>query len=116
MVPTSSLLESPHLELGVAPRDHKISLEQGVEMVRRYQEAHPNAIRASMFDRAIFDEILAQPGCAGVRMFYAQRADGSPTLVLVGVNAQGMDLVYGVVGDEHWPCPPFCPCDSPFLW
>jgi hypothetical protein len=105
----------PSLEIGETPRDHRITLQEGVAMVRRYRERHPEAIHASMFDRAIFDKILAQPGCAGVRMYYAEGADGVQTLVLVGVDVQGNDLSGGDIGDDHFPCPPFCSPFSPFM-
>lgn len=120
MAPWSSSLDAtltavPSLEIGETPRDHRITLQEGVAMVRRYRERHPEAIHASMFDRAIFDQILAQPGCAGVRMYYAERADGAQALVLVGVDIHGNDLDDGEIGDTHFPCPPFCSVGSPFM-
>jgi hypothetical protein len=120
MSPWSSTLdatftEAPSLEIGETPRDHRIPLQEGVAMVRRYRERHPDAIHASMFDRAIFDQLLAQPGCAGVRMYYAEAANGAQTLVLVGVDAQGNDLWDGDIGDTHFPCPPFCSDHGPFM-
>ena len=49
-------------------------------------------------------------------MYYAEEADGKPTLVLVGVDALDNDLYQGVIGEDHYPCPPFCAGDSPFGW
>jgi hypothetical protein len=111
----ATLSAAPSLEISETPRDHHITLQEGVAMVRRYRERHPEATHASMFDRAIFDQILAQPGCAGVRIYYAEAADGAQTLVLVGVDAQGNDFFEGDIGDTHYPCPPFCSAHGPFI-
>ena len=116
MAPSETLVAIPKLEIDGAQRDHRIQLEAGVAMVSRYREKHPDAIHASMCSREILDEILAQPGCAGVRMYYAEEADGKPTLVLVGVDALGNDLYSGVLGEDLLECPPFCSGDSPLGW
>jgi hypothetical protein len=65
-------------------------------------------IKGGYFARNIFDMILSQPGCAGVRYYYAKKDDGTATIVLVGVDASGNDIAQGVLGDDSWPCPPYC--------
>jgi hypothetical protein len=60
------------------------------------------------FARRAFDQILAQPGCIGVRFYFAQKTDGTPTVVVVGVNAQGLAMTSGAVEDNDLPCPPWC--------
>jgi len=105
------ILAVPHLEIEgeSEPRDHRISLEQGVELVERYQERHPGAIQAALFDRVIFDDILAQPESAGLRMYNAEKTNGETTLVVVGVDARNHDLLQEkFLGDHGWPCPPAC--------
>lgn len=117
MAHAAGTLEPPvgasQLEFNGERRDHRISLEHAVPMVERYRERHPDGIHASMFDRAIFDDILAQAGCTGIRMYYAEGTDGAQTLVLVGVDARGNDLYRGLLGEWGSPCPPACSRDSP---
>ena len=96
------------LHIGVE-RDHHIDVERATQMTTRFRkQAGPGAVKGLMTDRAIIDEILAQPGCAGIRMYFALEADNSPTLVVVGVDANGLDLYHGVMAEDHYPCPPFC--------
>jgi hypothetical protein len=65
-------------------------------------------IHAGAFQRAILDKILAQPGCDGVRIYYAQKDDSSSALILVGITSSGSDLKGGICADYILPCPPFC--------
>ena len=64
--------------------------------------------RGGAFSRRIFDKILAQPGCIGIRYYYAQKDDGTPTIVVLGVNAAGADIATESEGDAAIPCPPYC--------
>jgi len=43
-----------------------------------------------------------------MRYYYAQEDDGTPCVVLVGVDPQGRDIVTGVVLELGWLCPPIC--------
>jgi len=65
-------------------------------------------IRGGTFARRALDQILAQPGVIGVRYYFAQKTDGTPTIVLVGVNTAGLAMTTGAVEDEAYICPPFC--------
>jgi hypothetical protein len=60
------------------------------------------------FDRSAMDRILKQDRCAGIRSYFAMHADGTWTLVLVGVDADGHDLANGELAEEMRPCPPYC--------
>ncbi len=104
-VPTTNVV--PHID---TPHDHIITRQEARELIARYREGlSDEAIKSSMFDRSIFDEILAQPRCTAIRLHYAMEEDGSPTLVLVGVDEKNADMWNGVLGENHWPCPPWCP-------
>jgi hypothetical protein len=89
--------------------DHVITLDQAIRLVENFKNA-PTAptTKGGYFARSIFDRILPQPGCAGLRYYYAKRDDGTATLVFVGVDGGGNDIIHGVLGDEGWPCPPNC--------
>ncbi len=92
-------------------RDHRISREEAASLVRAF---HPSAKvgehRATAFNRSAFEQLLAQPGAAGIRIYRAQHADGSPAMVLVAVGLDGEDIAGtdGVFIQLGTNCPPYC--------
>ena len=86
-------------------RSHKISLEKAAAMTQRHRG---NAFRGGMFFREELDAMLAQPGCAGVRLYLARGDDGKDTMVMTGVDADGEDMTSGILMQEIIPCPPRC--------
>jgi len=64
--------------------------------------------KGGTFARRAFDQLLAQPGVIGVRFYFAQKTDGTPTVVVVGVNTAGLAMTSGLVLDDDLPCPPKC--------
>ena len=89
--------------------DHVVTLAQAAKYIQNFKN-HPTAptIKGGYFARNIFEKILAQPGCVGIRYYYAALDDGSPTMVLVGVDSNGNDMEQGVIAEKVWPCPPLC--------
>ena len=89
--------------------NHVVTLDVAARYVQNFRN-NPVAptLKGGYFGRNIFDKILAQPGAVGIRYYYAAKDDGSPTLVLVGVNSTGDDMVQGVLGELTIPCPPIC--------
>lgn len=92
-------------------RDHRISREEAASLIRAHQaQAAPGAHKASAFNRSAFEQLLAQPGAAGIRIYHARHADGSPTMVMVAVDGSGQDLAAAnaVYTQNGTDCPPFC--------
>lgn len=91
-------------------RDHRITREQARQMCRNHRSegAGGGPFRAGAFARGIMDEIMAQPGCEGIRIYLARTTGGDTTLVAVGTDADGNDLSGGTVANAVFPCPPFC--------
>ena len=92
-----------------AIQNHVVTLDQAVKYIQNYKK-NPVApsTKGGYFGRNIFDKILAQQGVVGIRYYYAAKDDSTPTLVLVGVDSTGNDMVRGVVGEWINSCPPFC--------
>ena len=89
--------------------DHRITPAEGAALTRRHRRGgKPGEPKAFAFGRAALDAILAQDGCAGIRAYLGREEGGTPTLVLVGVDESGADLVAGEVMNRSLPCPPFC--------
>jgi len=94
----------------MSPRthDHGISLDQAKQLVRNHHRTAPaGGERCGYFARAAFDEILAQPGCAGIRFYHGRDASGKPTLLFVGVTEEKVDMLDTII-ENHQPCPPYC--------
>jgi len=89
--------------------NHVVTLDQAVKYIQNFKQ-NPVAptTKGGYFERNIFDKILGQGGVVGIRYYYAAKDDGTPTVILVGVDSTGSDMVQGVVGEWSMPCPPFC--------
>jgi hypothetical protein len=93
--------------------NHFITLQEGVALTKAFRHsAPPNAVLAQYFGKNALEAALAQPGCVGLRMYYAKHKDGSPTLVIVGVDHSGDDMTRGIVLQQALPCPGGCPSGS----
>ncbi|MGA7160860.1 MAG: hypothetical protein WBZ48_07650 [Bacteroidota bacterium] len=89
--------------------NHVVTADQAVKFIQNFkQKPVAPTTKGGYFDRNIFDKILAQPGVVGIRYYYAAKDDGTPTVVLVGVDSTGSDMVQGVIGEWGSPCPPIC--------
>jgi hypothetical protein len=92
--------------------EHHISLKAAAALTAAHRNGPEGkaagAVIGGCFGRGIVDEILAQPGCVGIRYYYGRNAAGAPVLVLVGVTADNQDMVNGTIAEEGYPCPPFC--------
>lgn len=61
-----------------------------------------------MFPKEDVDQLLAQPGCKGLRIYNARNKEGEDTVILTGVDDKGNDMVEGLLLEWSFPCPPFC--------
>jgi hypothetical protein len=97
----------------IPAQNHVVSLETAEHYILNFKNNPTiDTTKASFFWKEIFSKILAQPKCVGIRIYYAKLDNGSPTLVMVGVDANGKDLEDGVIGEEIRPCPPWCDSNS----
>lgn len=96
-------------------REHLISWEQAREMINAHRSTPGVSAGAfegafgGAFKKADVVNLLSQANCAYLRIYYGRKADGTPVLVLVGVDGDRNDMTGGVVLDNHFPCPPWCP-------
>lgn len=90
----------------------QISLTQGAELTGRYQTSNPDSVKGIFFGREKIRALLDQPDCMGVRIYLGQDAQGNPSLVLVGADAQENDLLEFVLDVGH-RCPPSCSGQNP---
>ncbi len=91
----------------------RISLQEGAELTSNYRTAHPNETIAQFMGKDIINDILTQPGCVGIRIYYGLNNQGEKNIVLVGTDSQENDLTSGIIADRALPCPLNCSNPNP---
>ena len=111
----SKLLTKPN----VAAIGEEITHELGAQFIKDYQAAYPLDVQSYVIGKDIINQILAQPGCSGIRFYNAVNEFGQKTLVYAGLDADGKVMVNypsvnnlgnitfesGIVGDRSDPFP-----------
>jgi hypothetical protein len=100
------------------PKDHKhkISLPDAAKATKR-QRKEKDPKKKGMekpyaFLKEALYEVLSQSGCAGVRFYPCLHETGQPSVVAVGVDEDGNDMIAGLLIQETIGCPPYCPDDN----
>ena len=86
----------------------ELDIEIAASWTANHRTANPNDVKAHFFGRDIMESILAQSGCVGIRFYHALNDSGEQTLIMVGADSNGDDLVDGVIGEFSKPCPSYC--------
>lgn len=75
-----------------------IGLSEGIQLVKAFKEANPDATQGYYIGRNIIDQILSQPGCVGINFRKCLTELNEEHLVYTGVDADGKDILeYSVV-------------------
>ncbi len=64
-------------------------------------------VLGGFFGKNHINKLLAQEGCMGIRVYHGESADGTPEIILVGVDANENDILTLVI-ENSVKCPPFC--------
>ena len=87
--------------LEVASIGEAIDHNLAKEMIQSYQTTYPETFTGVLIGRKIIDQILAQPGCVGIRFIDAINEEGQKTLVYVGIDAAGKDILKTIVVERN---------------
>lgn len=102
---------APHSNAG-----EEITLAEATTMTTAFRDKFPDQIKAYYVSSDSVLHILQQPDCTGLRIYNAyDDTAGALTLVMVGVDANGVDLSAGLIVDRMRPCPDFCDTSSPLM-
>jgi len=75
-----------------------IGLAEGMQLVKAFREANPDATNGYYIGRNILEQILAQPGCVGINFRKCLTNMSEEHLVYTAVDAEGKDILsYAVV-------------------
>lgn len=97
---------------------HEITLAEAITMTHAYANApqFQGMTRSVLFNSEAFTDILSQPGCIGIRLYFSLTDQDALTLVMVGSDANNSDMTSGVLMDRTYLCPPFnCTTNSPLM-
>jgi hypothetical protein len=64
--------------------------------------------KGHFFGMERFNEILAQTGCIGIRIYHGIDDNGQKVLIMVGAKANEDDIDNGIIVDKAVRCPPYC--------
>lgn len=95
-------------KLYTGDEDHSVTRAEAADFVRNFHDNRADDPRAFYFGRKAIEAILAQDGVVGIRIYNGMNAEGVENRVLVGVDANGMDLVDGALAEKALICPPSC--------
>lgn len=89
--------------------NHIVTLQEAQVMTHAYQNSPDFAGKtiASKISASAYQALIAQPGCEAVRTYFGLK-DNTLTIVVVGVDAIGNDMIAGVILDHADNCPTKC--------
>ncbi|MDF3028465.1 MAG: hypothetical protein K0S23_2772 [Fluviicola sp.] len=90
----------------------QITLTEGGEYTLRYRSKNPDAVKGVFLGRNHIEAILAQSDCKGLRMYFAEEADGSATLVVAGADSNQNDML-NMIFERLTKCPDVCGSTNP---
>jgi hypothetical protein len=90
-----------------------ISLEEGSTMTASFRSKFPDETKAVYYSADVYNDLLAQDGCVGIRIYNAIDEAGKMTNVLVGVDADGNDLYDLNIFDRGLRTPPLKLANNP---
>lgn len=80
-------------QIELASVGEEIGKALGAQMISEYRAANPTDVTSYYVGRNILEQIMAQPGCVGIKFYNAYNEVGQKTLVYIGVNAEGNDML-----------------------
>jgi hypothetical protein len=105
-----------------------ISLEDAVDMTTLYRQDKETILsstyqnhnilpKCETFERDYFDDVLAQSGCVGIRIYYGMDENNKVHAIVVGVNGDDEDIIFpntdnSLIIEEAKRCPDDCPPSS----
>ncbi len=97
--------------------NHEITLQEAITMTHAYQNYPQFAgqTKAGLISATAIQDLLNQPGCVGVRIYFALDLNNNLTTVLVGTDNADNDITSGILLNRGIKCPPQCSLNSPLL-
>jgi hypothetical protein len=88
-----------------------ITQAEGTTMTSNFRAKNPGHVKAHLVGRVKLEQILAQEGCMGIRVYNGFNPQGERDVLLVGVDANNKDML-NLILDRTSPCPNYCDTSS----
>jgi hypothetical protein len=89
-----------------------ITLQDAAALTANYRNSGMlNPVLGQFLGANKLQQLLRQPGCVGLRIYYAtDGTTGAPKIVVVGVTSNENDILATnpLILDQSMPCPPTC--------
>jgi hypothetical protein len=98
--------------------DFEITLEQAKSWIKTWRNNLPKEpAKAHLINKQALLDVMQPADVASVRVYLAIDDNNVQKLVLVGVDANGKDLIdeSHIITDKTSPCPPICDINSPLF-
>lgn len=105
--------------------NHEISLQQAIDMTTLYRANRPaNFPICETFEKDAINKLLAEDGCAYLRIYYGMKENMEVDAILVAADAAEEDMLPAgnaiatsgtddVILEDGYRCPQACPAPSP---
>lgn len=79
------------------------------DWTRRYRTKNPGATQGHFFGRVILEQLLAESGNQGIRLYYGLDPDGAQQLLAVAADGEQNDMLDKncIVADDSFGTPPY---------
>lgn len=100
----------------MSSNEHIIPLSEAKTLTHKFQQdpRFQGMTVASKISANAYSELLSQPGCVGIRTYFALK-EGALTIVVVGVDSNGVDQTNGIILDWAEGCPATCDTGSELM-
>jgi hypothetical protein len=98
--------------------DFEITLEQAKNWIKTWRNNLPKEpAKAHLINKQALLDVMQPVDVVSVRTYLAIDDEGVQKLVLVGVDANGKDLIdeTHIITDRTSPCPPVCDVNNPLF-
>lgn len=93
--------------------NHSISLKDAAALTANFRANHPGAVFGEYFSKKAILEILSQPDCVGIRIYFGEDDNKVTHSVITGLDKDENDLYNGSLAELSKQCPPFCSLPNP---
>ncbi len=91
--------------------DH-ISLSKAGDYTKTWRDTYSTLKKGVFIGKDNINDILNQPNCEGIRIYFGINDNSDNCAVLVGAKADENDMVHGVIVNGGKLCPTICGVDN----
>lgn len=87
-------------------KDYSVTETEAATMTAAFRASNPNDKLGAFLSKKTITDILNQPNCVGIRIYYGRNSSGDLTPVVTGALANEDDILPGIIAEDGEPSPP----------